>query len=31
MFGIGDKERAEQEALIALATCEEASRDGCWN
>ena len=32
MYGIGDKESAEQEALVALATWEEASRDGGnWN
>lgn len=32
MYGIGDKESAEQEALVALATWEEASRDGrSWN
>lgn len=32
MYGIGDKERAEQEALIALASWEEASRlEGSWN
>jgi hypothetical protein len=27
IYGIGDKEHAEQEALVALATWEEASRD----
>jgi hypothetical protein len=32
MYGIGDKEQAEQEALVALATWEEASREGgSWN
>lgn len=32
MYGIGDKESAEQEALVALATWEEASRGGGnWN
>ena len=32
MYGIGDRESAEQEALVALATWEEASRDGeSWN
>jgi hypothetical protein len=32
MYGIGDKESAEQEALVALATWEEASRGGgSWN
>lgn len=32
MYGIGDRERAEQEALIALASWEEASRvEGSWN
>jgi hypothetical protein len=32
MYGIGDKERVEQEALVALATWEEASREeGSWN
>jgi hypothetical protein len=32
MYGIGDKESAEQEALVALATWEEASRNGeSWN
>ena len=27
MYGIGDKERAEHEALVALASWEDASRD----
>jgi hypothetical protein len=32
MYGIGDKESAEQEALVALASWEDASRDGRnWN
>jgi hypothetical protein len=32
MYGIGDKEQAEQAALVALATWEEASREeGSWN
>ena len=32
MYGIGDKERAEHEALVALASWEDASRDGrSWN
>ena len=32
IYGIGDRERVEQEALVALATWEEASRDGGnWN
>lgn len=32
MYGIGDREEAEQEALAALATWDEASRDGgSWN
>lgn len=32
MYGIGDRERVEQEALVALATWEEASREeGSWN
>lgn len=32
IYGIGDKERVEQEALVALATWEEASREGgSWN
>ena len=32
LYGIGDKERVEQEALVALATWEEASREeGSWN
>jgi hypothetical protein len=32
MYGIGDRDDAEQEALVALANWEEASRDaGSWN
>lgn len=32
MYGIGDKERAEHEALVALASWEDASRDrAAWD
>jgi hypothetical protein len=32
MYGIGDRDDAEQQALVALASWEEASREaGRWN